>query len=106
MASALFNGSDYTSAVPGFNDVRSEAAERAFNYASQKNSDNMFGLVSGVPAARVNYVNAQTQADVAREQIAASKQNAWVTGGLGILGAAASGFTGGLGTAAGKKWFS
>lgn len=101
MASALFNGSDYTSAVPGFNDVRSEAAERAFNYASQKNSDNMFGLVSGVPAARVNYVNAQTQADVAREQIAASKQNAWV----GILGAAAGGFTGGLGTAAGRKWF-
>lgn len=105
MAFGSINSLDSVSVVPGFDKVRSEAAERALTYTAQKNSDNTFNLVAGVPAARTNYEIAQTQADVAREQIAASKQNALVSGLLGVAGSAASGFTGGLGAAAGKKWF-
>lgn len=100
---------DMTSPVPGFS--MSNSATDALGGIEKEEQDRLFGAAGQALSARAAFKGQEALARA--QQYAADKQyqaatdpGRLITGMIGSLGGSAlSGFTGGLGAAAGKKWF-
>lgn len=100
---------DFSSPVPGFS--MSDTGTKALGSIESEEQDRLFGAAGQAISARAAYKGQEALARA--QQYAADKQyqaatdpGRLITGMIGSLGGSAlSGFTSGLGAAAGKKWF-